>query len=108
MSAMTSGTQVAGSRTLVTASGLLLCVVAGVAVAVGVYAIRNPNGIESGAPWPAASEVFAIVAVATLVLSVRVQRSQSNRTLFAFGCGAAIVALLMLGFVAFVLSFNQA
>jgi riboflavin transporter FmnP len=109
MGAMTSGTPVpTGSRTLVTASGLLLGIVAGVAMAVGVYAIRNPNGIEFGAPWPVASEVFALVAVATLGLSVRAQRSQSNRALFAFGCGAAIVALLMLGLVAFVLSFNQA
>jgi hypothetical protein len=30
-----------------------------------------------------------------------------NRALTAFGFGAAIVALLMLGMVAFVLSFNQ-
>jgi hypothetical protein len=105
---MTSGTPVAtGSRTLVAASGLLLCFVAGVAVGVGVYAIRNPNGIEFGAPWPVVSEMFAVAAAATLGLSVRVQRRQSNRALFALGCGGAIVALLMLGLVAFALSFNQ-
>ena len=96
-----------GSRTLVAASGLLLCFVAGVAVAVGVYAIRNPNGIEFGAPWPVVSEMFAVVAAATLGFSVRAQRSESNRALFALGCGAAFVALLMLGLVALVLSFNQ-
>jgi hypothetical protein len=106
---MTSGASVrTGSRTLVAASSLLLCFVAGVAVTVGAYAIRNPNGIEFGAPWPVASEMFAVVAAATLGLSVRAQRSQSNRPLFALGCGTAIVALLMLGFVAFVLSFNRA
>jgi hypothetical protein len=105
---MANGSSVpAGSRTLVAASGLLLCLVAGVAVAVGVYGFRNPNGIEFGAPWPVVSETFAVVAAATLGLSVRAQRSQSNRALFALGCGTAIVALLMLGLVAFVLSFNQ-
>ena len=105
---MTSGSSAAtGSRTLVAASGLLLCFVAGVAVAVGVYAIRNPNGIEF-APWPVVSEMFALAAAATLGLSVRVQRPESNRALFALGCGGAIVALLMLGLVTFALSFNQA
>jgi hypothetical protein len=96
-----------GSRTLVVASGLLLCFVAGVAVGVGVYAIRNPNGIEFGTPWPVVSEMLAVVAATTLGMSVQAQRTQSNRALFALGCGAAIVALLMLGLVAFVLSFNQ-
>jgi hypothetical protein len=92
---------------LVVASALLFCLVVGVAVAVGVYAIRNPNGIEFGSPLPAVSEMFAVVAAITLGLSVRAHRRQSNRTLFALGCGEAIVALLLLGLVAFVLSFNQ-
>jgi hypothetical protein len=51
--------------------------------------------------------MFAVAAAATLGLSVRVQRRQSNRALFALGCGGAIVALLMLGLVAFALSINQ-
>ncbi len=91
---------------LAAASGLLLCVVVGVAVAVGVYAIRNPNGIDFG-PWPMASEVVAVVAALTLGLGVREQGHQANRALAAFGFGAAMVALAMLGMVAFVLSFNQ-
>ena len=106
---MTNGISIPpDSRALAAASGLLLWLVAGVAVSVGAYAIRNPNGIEFGAPWPAVSEMFAVAATATLGLSVRTQRSQSNRALFGLGCGAVIVALVMLGFVAFALSFNQA
>jgi NO-binding membrane sensor protein with MHYT domain len=96
-----------GSRAFEAASGLLLCLVAVVAVAVGVYAIRNPNRIEYPTSWTVVSEMVAIVAGATLGLSVRRQRTQSNRALFALGCGAAIVALLMLGLVALLLSFNQ-
>jgi hypothetical protein len=91
---------------LVAASELLLCVVVAVAVAVGVYAIRNPNGIEFG-PWPIASEVVAVVAALALGLGARAQAHQPNQALAAFGFGAAMVALLMLGMVAFVLSFNQ-
>jgi hypothetical protein len=91
---------------LAAASGLLLCMVVGVAVAVGVYAIRNPNGIDFG-PWPMASEVVAMVAALTLGLGVRGQRHQANGALAAFGLGAAMVASLMLGLVALVLSFNQ-
>lgn len=91
---------------LAAASGLLLCMVVGVAVAVGVYAIQNPNGIDFG-PWPMASEVVAVVAALTLALGGSGQRHQANRALAAIGFGAAMVALLMLGMVAFVLSFNQ-
>jgi NO-binding membrane sensor protein with MHYT domain len=95
-----------GSRMLVAASGLLLWMVVGVGVIVAVYAIRNPNGIDFG-PWPAAAEVVAVVAALTLGLGVREQSQHANRALAAFGFGAALVALLMLGMVAFVLSFNQ-
>lgn len=91
---------------LAAASGLLLCMVVGVALAVAVYAIRNPNGIDFG-PWPMASEVVAVVAALFLGLGVRGQRHQANRALAAFGFGAGMVALVMLGMVAFVLSFNQ-
>ncbi len=107
MGAMTRGASApTGSRMLAAASGLLLCMVVGVAVAVGFYAIRNPNGIDFG-PWPVASEVVAVVAALTLGLGVGRQRHQANRALAAFGVSAAMVALLMLGMVAFVLSFNQ-
>lgn len=54
-----------------------------------------------------ASEVVAVVAALTLGLGVRGQRHQANRALAAFGFGVAMVALVMLGMVAFVLSFNQ-
>jgi hypothetical protein len=77
-----------------------------VAVAVDVYAIRNPNGIDFG-PWPMASEVVAVAAALTLGLGVSGQRHQANRALAAFGFGGAMVALLLLGMVAIVLSFNQ-
>ena len=106
MCAMASGSVRPGSGTLQAASGLLLGIVVGVAVAVAVYAIRNPNGIEFG-PWPMASEVVAVVAAVTLGLGVRAQGRQPNRIMAAVGFGAAMVALLMLGMVAFVLSFNQ-
>lgn len=107
MGAMTgSASAPTGSRMLAAASGLLLCMVVGVAVAVGVYAIQNPNGIDFG-PWPMASEVVAVVAALTLALGGSGQRHQANRALAAIGFGAAMVALLMLGMVAFVLSFNQ-
>jgi hypothetical protein len=96
----------AGSRRLAASSGLLLWMVVGAAVAVAVYAIRNPNGIDFG-PWPVASEVVAVVAALTLGLGVRGQRHHANRALAAFGLGAAVVALVMLAMVAFVLSFNQ-
>jgi hypothetical protein len=91
---------------LAAASGLLLCMVVAVAVAVAVYAIRNPNGIDFG-PWPTASEVVAVVAALTLGLGVRGQRHQAKRALAALGFDAAMVALVMLGTVALVLSFNQ-
>jgi len=94
---MGSGIQApTSSRLLVAASGLLLCLVVGVAAAVGVYAIRNPNGIEFG-PWPVASEVVAVVAALTLGAAVRAQRRSTQPSLTAFGFGSAIVALLLLG-----------
>ena len=108
MGAMTSRTSPPmGSRTLIAGSGFLLCLVVAAAAAVGVYAIRNPNGIQFGATWPVMAEMFAAVAAVTLGVSVWAQRSRSNRALFALACAAAIVALLMLGLVAFVLSFHQ-
>ena len=96
-----------GSRTLAAVSALLLGLVAIAAVMVALYAIRNPNHIELGAPWPVASELVAAAVIASLAAGVREQRRRARFGLFAFGAGAALVALLMLAAVAFVLSFNQ-
>lgn len=41
---------------------MLFCLVVGVALAVGVYAIRDPNGMNLGLPWPAVSELIAAAA----------------------------------------------
>lgn len=96
-----------GSRRLAAASGLLLGVVATAAVVVGVHALRDPNGIRFGAPWPLAAEMVAAVVAASLGLRLREQRRRTRAGLFAFEVGAAAVALLMLGAVAFALGFNQ-
>ena len=96
-----------GSRGLAVASSLLLGLVVVVAVVVGAYALRNPNHIEFGVPWPAVSELVAAAVAASLAFGVREQRRHMRIDLFAFGAAAAIVALLMLGAVAFVLSFNR-
>jgi NO-binding membrane sensor protein with MHYT domain len=97
-----------GSRRLAAVSGLLLGLVVTAAVVVGVYALRNPNGIQFGAPWPLAAELVAAVVAAALTLGLLAQRRRTRPGLFAFEVGAALVALLMLGAVAFALSFNQA
>jgi len=76
-------------------------------VIVGVYALRNPNHIQFGAPWPAVSELVAAAVAASLAFGVHEQRRHRRIDLFAFGAAAAAVVLLMLGAVAFVLSFNQ-
>jgi hypothetical protein len=46
-------------------------------------------------------------AAAFLALGVRAQRRNVRVGLFAFDLGAGLVALLVLGWVALVLSFNQ-
>jgi NO-binding membrane sensor protein with MHYT domain len=96
-----------GSRTLATASAVLLGVVVSVAVVVGAYALHNPNQIEFGAPWPVVSELVAAGVAASLAFGVQAQRRRVRLGLFAVDAGAALVALLMLGAVAFTLSFNQ-
>jgi hypothetical protein len=106
MHAMSAASQ-HGSRRLAAASGVLLAVVITAAVAVGVYAVRDPNGIQFGAPWPLVSEVVAAAVAVGLALSVQAQRRRMRPGLFAFEVGAALLALVILGAVAFVLSFNQ-
>jgi NO-binding membrane sensor protein with MHYT domain len=96
-----------GSRMLAAVSALLLSLVVGVAVIVGVYALRNPNHIEFSAPWQVVSELVAAGVAASLALGVRKQRRRMRLWLFAFDAGAALVALLMLGAIAFALSLNQ-
>jgi NO-binding membrane sensor protein with MHYT domain len=96
-----------GPRRLAIASGLLLALVVAAAVAVGVDAVSDPNGIQFGAPWPLLSELVAVAVAACLALGVQAQQRRMRPGLFAFDVGAALVGLLMLGAVAFVLSFNQ-
>ena len=86
---------------------MLLGLVVSVAVIVGVYAIRNPNGIQFGAPLPALSELVAVGVAAALAVGVQSQRRRGRPALLVADAVAAAVALLLLGFVAFVLSFNQ-
>ncbi len=86
---------------------MLFCLVVGVALAVGVYAIRDPNGMNLGLPWPAVSELIAAAAAVLLGLGIRAQRREVRRALFVAGLGAGAVALMMLGTVALLLSFNQ-
>lgn len=96
-----------GSRSLTAASCLLFGLVVTAAVAVAADAVRNPNHIQFGAPWPVAAELVAVVVAASLALGASAQRRQRRVGLFALEVGAALVALLLLGGVAFVLSFNQ-
>jgi hypothetical protein len=108
MDAMSGRTQASpGSRGLALASGCGLFVVVLAGILVGAYAIRNPNGIQLGAAWPLAAVIAAGAAAIALGHGVNAQRLRPNRALFAFDVGAAVVALLLLGTVAFVLSFNQ-
>jgi hypothetical protein len=51
--------------------------------------------------------VVAVVAALALGIGVWTQARQPNRVLAVVGFGAGMVALLMLGMVAFALSFNQ-
>jgi hypothetical protein len=71
-----------GSRMLAAVSALLLSLVVGVAVIVGVCALRNPNHIEFGAPWPVVSELVAAGVAASLALGVRKQRRRMHLWLF--------------------------
>jgi hypothetical protein len=96
------------SQWLAAVSGLLLGLVVAAGVLVGVYALRDPNNVQFGAPWPLAAELVAAVVAGSLAVGVHEQRRRTRPGLFAFEIVAALVALLMLGAVAFALSFNQA
>ena len=85
---------------------LVLGVLAITAVAVGAYAVRNPNGIQMGAA-PAASEIIVALAAGVLVVGLATNRRGSDAGLFAVGMVLAGVAVALLAYVAFVLSFNQ-
>ena len=95
-----------GSRPLAIASGCLLAAVAVAGILVGAYAVRNPNGIQFGA-WPPAAELVAVAAALALGHGIHAQRRRTSHALFAFDLGAALLALVLLGAVALVLSFNQ-
>ena len=98
----------AGSRWLVVVSECVFCAVVAAGAIVGAYAIVNPNAIQFGAPWPVASEILAAVAAIILGLGIGAQRRGAGRAVLALGIAVATIALVMLGFVAFALSFNQA
>lgn len=83
---------------------MLFCLVVGVALAVGVYAIRDPNGMNlAGRLGADCGRCRAVL----LGLGIRAQRREARRALFVAGLGAGAVALMMLGTVALLLSFNQ-
>ena len=86
----------------------MLCAVVSAGVAVGVYAIVNPNAIRFGGPWPVASEIVAAAAAIILGFGIRSQRRGAGRAVVALGIAVAIIALVLLAYVAFALSFNQA
>jgi hypothetical protein len=96
-----------GSRRLVVASECVFCAVVAAGVVVGAYAIVNPNGIQFGAPWPVVSEIVAAVAAIILGFGIGTQRRGADRAVLALGIAVATIALVMLGFVALALSFNQ-
>jgi NO-binding membrane sensor protein with MHYT domain len=106
MCAMRTGSP-EGSQRLAAVSALLLGLVVAAGVLVGVYALSDPKDVRFGAPWPLASELVAAVLAGTLALGIHEQRRRMRRDLFAFEIAAALVALVMLGAVAFALSFNQ-
>jgi hypothetical protein len=104
---MSAGEETSGvPRWLLVASGWMFWALIAVGVAVGAYAIANPNGIHLGAPWPVMSEITAALAALILGLGIRTGRDGSPAVL-ALGIALACVALLMLAFVAFGLSFNE-
>ena len=84
----------------------VLGVLAITAAAVGVYAVRNPNGIQMGGV-PAGSETVAALAAGVLVVGLATNRRRRDGGLLAAGMLLAGVAVALLGYVAFVLSFNQ-
>ena len=87
-------------------ASLALGVLAITAAAVGVHAVRNPNGIQMGAA-PAGSEAVAALAAGVLAVGLAANRRRSEGGLIAAGMMLAGVAIALLGYVAFVLSFNQ-
>jgi hypothetical protein len=95
------------SHRLAAVSALMLGLVVAAAVIVGAYALHNPNHVRFAAPWPLVSGLVAAAVAATLALGVHAQRRRARPGLFAVEAGAAVLALVMLGAVAFALSFNQ-
>jgi peptidoglycan/LPS O-acetylase OafA/YrhL len=105
---MSLGAETSGvPRWLLVASGWMFWALIAAGVAVGAYAIANPNGIHFGAPWPVISEMTAALAALILGLGVRARERRGDPAVLALGIAVACVALLMLAFVAFGLSFNE-
>lgn len=87
-------------------ASLLMCLVIGVAVVVGLYAMGNPNGVRFSAPWPVLAEVLAAAAVITLGFVGHARPGRGGWALFAAGVVLAILAVAALGWVGFALSVN--
>lgn len=102
----TSGAHRHGTWSLA-ASQALLCLLVAAAVAVGAYAVANPNGIEFGAPVPAFVEALAAIAGLALAGGVSVRRRGGGGGALVLGVALAVLALVSLAYLAFVLSFNQ-
>ena len=87
-------------------ASLALGVLAITAAAVGVYAVRNPNGIQMGA---APGRLGGRRGAGRRCARGRAggEPAEERWRLFAVGMVLAGVAVALLGYVAFVLSFNQ-
>jgi hypothetical protein len=103
----TSSAASSGRRFVPTASTLLVLLVAA-AVAVGVYALVNPNHLNFAAPWPVISEIVAAGAAVVLAGGIASTRRGRGTALVVWGVLLALVALALLAVVAFALSFNGA
>jgi hypothetical protein len=93
-------------RVILTAEGLIGVLVAAAAM-VGIYDIANPNGIQFGSPLPVTAELASLVAAGITTLGVWFARDRREWAPLVVGVVLCVLALMLLGFVAFALSFNQ-
>lgn len=92
---------------ILTAESLVGVLVAA-AAAVGIYALANPNGIEFSGPLPAIAELVSLVAVVITATGVWDARHRGQWAPLVVGVALCVPALMLLAFVAFALSLNQA
>ena len=78
------------------------------AIAVGVYALANPNHEDFGAPWPVMAEILAAGAAGVLGGGIMACRRGRGTALLVAGVLVTLVALALLAVVAFALSITGA